>query len=100
MTEPGWLWMVFTLLAALGQTIRNAMQRELTATHHIWERNFVVEKGRGFLAWLIAKATFKSRETPRTQSCVVDDDTLSIEDDIPQSLQRTDLCVGESKVLI
>lgn len=28
----GWLWVVFTLLAALGQTLRNAMQRELTNT--------------------------------------------------------------------
>ncbi len=28
----GWLWVVFTLLAAAGQTARNAMQRELTAT--------------------------------------------------------------------
>jgi drug/metabolite transporter (DMT)-like permease len=27
-----WLWVVFTLLAAAGQTARNAMQRELTAT--------------------------------------------------------------------
>ena len=27
----GWLWIVFTLLAAAGQTARNAMQRELTA---------------------------------------------------------------------
>ena len=26
-----WLWVVFTLLAAAGQTARNAMQRELTA---------------------------------------------------------------------
>src|SRR5215207_9621061 len=32
MSEPGWLWIVFTLLAAAGQTIRNATQRELTAT--------------------------------------------------------------------
>jgi drug/metabolite transporter (DMT)-like permease len=32
MPDTGWLWIVFTLLAALGQTIRNAMQRELTAT--------------------------------------------------------------------
>src|ERR1041384_1976669 len=30
--ETGWLWIVFTLLAAGGQTVRNAMQRELTAT--------------------------------------------------------------------
>jgi drug/metabolite transporter (DMT)-like permease len=32
MPESGWLWVVFTLLAAAGQTIRNATQRELTAT--------------------------------------------------------------------
>ncbi len=32
MPESNWLWIVFTLLAAAGQTIRNAMQRELTAT--------------------------------------------------------------------
>jgi drug/metabolite transporter (DMT)-like permease len=31
MPDTGWLWIVFTLLAAAGQTIRNAMQRELTA---------------------------------------------------------------------
>jgi drug/metabolite transporter (DMT)-like permease len=30
--ETGWLWVVFTLLAAGGQTVRNAMQRELTAS--------------------------------------------------------------------
>jgi drug/metabolite transporter (DMT)-like permease len=29
---PSWLWIVFTVLAAAGQTVRNAMQRELTAT--------------------------------------------------------------------
>ena len=28
----GWLWVIFTVLAAGGQTLRNAMQRELTAT--------------------------------------------------------------------
>ena len=32
MTELPWLWVVFTLLAAAGQTARNAMQRELTAS--------------------------------------------------------------------
>jgi drug/metabolite transporter (DMT)-like permease len=31
MTGAGWLWIVFTLLAAAGQSARNAMQRELTA---------------------------------------------------------------------
>src|SRR5258708_18889651 len=29
---PPWLWIVFTVLAAAGQSVRNAMQRELTAT--------------------------------------------------------------------
>src|SRR6476659_4756970 len=32
MTTLPWLWIVFTLLAAAGQTARNAMQRELTAS--------------------------------------------------------------------
>ncbi len=32
MTDTGWLWVIFTLIAAAGQTARNAMQRELTAT--------------------------------------------------------------------
>jgi drug/metabolite transporter (DMT)-like permease len=31
MIESGWLWAVFTVLAAAAQTARNAMQRELTA---------------------------------------------------------------------
>jgi drug/metabolite transporter (DMT)-like permease len=32
MIETGWLWIVFTIAAALSQTIRNALQRELTAS--------------------------------------------------------------------
>ena len=31
MTATPWLWAVFTVTAAFAQTIRNAMQRELTA---------------------------------------------------------------------
>jgi drug/metabolite transporter (DMT)-like permease len=31
MTDTGWLWAVFTLIAAAAQTVRNAAQRELTA---------------------------------------------------------------------
>jgi drug/metabolite transporter (DMT)-like permease len=31
MTDTGWLWVAFTLIAAVAQTARNAMQRELTA---------------------------------------------------------------------
>jgi drug/metabolite transporter (DMT)-like permease len=30
MIDSSWLWVVFTVIAALGQTARNAMQRELT----------------------------------------------------------------------
>jgi drug/metabolite transporter (DMT)-like permease len=32
MTEIAWLWALFTVIAASAQTVRNAMQRELTAT--------------------------------------------------------------------
>src|SRR3989442_4352832 len=32
MSDTSWLWALFTVLAAAGQTVRNAMQRELTAT--------------------------------------------------------------------
>lgn len=32
MQDTGWLWAVFTVIAAASQTARNAMQRELTAT--------------------------------------------------------------------
>jgi drug/metabolite transporter (DMT)-like permease len=32
MSAAPWLWILFTLIAAAGQTIRNAMQRSLTAT--------------------------------------------------------------------
>jgi drug/metabolite transporter (DMT)-like permease len=32
MTDSGWLWALFTVIAALSQTVRNATQRELTTT--------------------------------------------------------------------
>lgn len=32
MTASPWLWAIFTVIAAFAQTVRNAMQRELTAT--------------------------------------------------------------------
>src|SRR5262245_1677932 len=32
MTDSSWLWALFTLIAAAAQTVRNATQRELTAT--------------------------------------------------------------------
>ena len=31
MTDTGWLWALFTLIAAAAQTVRNVAQRELTA---------------------------------------------------------------------
>jgi hypothetical protein len=70
-------------------------QPELPATHHVSERNFVPEKGRGFLAWLIARARFA---TPETHSREIDH--RDSEEDIPQRSQKVELCVGESRVLI
>ena len=32
MTDASWLWALFTLVAAAAQTVRNATQRELTAS--------------------------------------------------------------------
>src|SRR5882757_9213420 len=32
MTNSHWLWALFTVIAAFSQTVRNAAQRELTAT--------------------------------------------------------------------
>ena len=77
-----------------------SVRRELIATHHVSERNLVVEKGRGFLAWLIAKATFNTRNTSRPQAYVVERTEINVDDDTPQTSQRIDLSTGESKVLI
>jgi drug/metabolite transporter (DMT)-like permease len=83
MTETGWLWAVFTLLAAAGQTARNAMQRELTtslgtvgATHvrflfgfpfallfllgvALFSGSALPRPGWGFVPWLLAGALFQ-----------------------------------------
>src|SRR5215831_19860903 len=32
MSESSWLWVLFTVIAAVSQTVRNATQRELTTT--------------------------------------------------------------------
>jgi hypothetical protein len=32
MSDTSWLWALFTVIAAASQTVRNAAQRELTAT--------------------------------------------------------------------
>jgi len=70
---------------------------KLPATYRVTERNFVAEKGRGFLAWLIAKATFATQET---NPCVVNRPSQAIENDTPQRSQKVEMCVGESRVLI
>jgi drug/metabolite transporter (DMT)-like permease len=83
MTETGWLWAVFTLLAAAGQTARNAMQKELTtslgtvgATHVrflfgfpfailflvgvlIFSGSALPRPGLNFIPWLLAGALFQ-----------------------------------------
>jgi drug/metabolite transporter (DMT)-like permease len=83
MAETGWLWVVFTLLAAAGQTARNAMQRELTtslgtvgATHVrflfgfpfallfllgvvLFSGSTLPRPGWSFVPWLLAGALFQ-----------------------------------------
>jgi hypothetical protein len=86
--------------SALETSDGSGTRREITATYHIWERNLVVERGMGFLAWLIAKATFQKQETSRPHSYVDDRDSQSMEDDIEQSSRKLGLSLGESKVLI
>jgi len=83
MIETGWLWIVFTLLASAGQTVRNAMQKELTtslgtvgATHVRFLFGFpfallfllgvwlfsgaaLPKPGLDFIPWLLAGALFQ-----------------------------------------
>lgn len=73
---------------------------EITATYHVSGRNLVAEKGRGFLAWLIAKARFTTQDAHELQPDAVDSSDLDMEDVDTQSSQRIALCGGESKVLI
>jgi hypothetical protein len=71
----------------------------VSATYHVSERNVVVEKGKGFLAWLIAKAQFTTRRTQAKESHNVDHAVGSTEGDA-QSPQKIMLGTGESKILI
>lgn len=71
----------------------------ISATYHVTERNMVIEKGRGFLAWLIAKAQFTTRGKQVLQSPTVDPAIDSAETG-PQSPRKISLSNGESKVLI
>ena len=66
-------------------------------TYHISERNAVVDKGKGFLAWLIAKATFSAKGEGKEDlpMCRVETDA---EDDSKES-KRITLGHGESMTL-
>jgi hypothetical protein len=73
-------------------------RHEAPATHCITERNVAVDKGVGFLAWLIAKATFtssKQQEEPRAS----EPGHVSVEKEARMS-NWISLGNGESKVLI
>jgi len=80
-----------------GRINEGASRYKAPATYCISERNVVVEKGAGFLAWLIAKAKFTSsnekKEEPRASGHVYVDEEAHV-------FNRTALGTGESKVLI
>ena len=69
------------------------------ATYHIVERNAVIEKGKGFLAWLIANARFTKQKEESSQICGTDTTMVDEESDNHKS-QRVALGNGESKVLV
>jgi hypothetical protein len=71
----------------------------ISATYHVSELNVVVEKGKGFLAWFIAKAQFTSRGKQAKESHNVDHVIGSTEGNT-QSPQKIILGTGESTILI
>jgi hypothetical protein len=71
----------------------------IPAIYYVSERNVVVEKGKGFLAWLIAKAHFTMKAKARKELRIADNATGSTEGNT-QSPQKVRLSVGESKILI
>jgi hypothetical protein len=74
-------------------------RRETTARYCIFERNIVVEKGIGFLAWLIAKAKFTSDKQQQDKLRAFEPGHVGIEEDARAS-NWIALGIGESKVLI
>jgi hypothetical protein len=70
----------------------------ISATYHVSERNMVVEKGKGFLAWLIVKAQFtrgkQAKESPNVENAIG-----STKGDT-QSPQKIILGTGESTILL
>lgn len=77
----------------------DSMGHPSLATYHIAERNVVIDKGKGFLAWLIAKARFNAQtsEASKSRSAVVP--STDAESHNPKS-HRSALGKGETKVLI
>jgi hypothetical protein len=71
----------------------------IPATYHVSERNVPVEKGKGFLAWLIAKAQFTGRVKQAKESRNVAPAAGST-DGNPRSPQKVILSTGESRILI
>lgn len=74
-------------------------QLHMSAAYHVAERNIAVEKGKGFLAWLIAKAQFTTRGNEAVHPRAADNVTCRAEGE-PRSPREIALSNGESKVLI
>lgn len=75
---------------------KGGQQHEALASYYIHERNVVVEKGIGFLAWLIAKAKFTSSKQEKERQRASDS---GVEKEARIS-NWVALGIGESKVLI
>lgn len=85
-------------LAVVGEGSESTRHASL-ATYNIVGRNIVVEKGRGFLAWLIAKARFTAEKEERLQSYNGDIAMTDAESQICKS-EKVALGNAETKVLI
>ena len=85
-------------LAVVGEQSESTRHASL-GTYHIVERNIMIEKGKGFLAWLIAKARFNAQKEENLQSCGAD---MSMTDTVIEDgkSEKTALGNGETKVLI
>jgi hypothetical protein len=71
----------------------------VSATYHVSEHNIAINKGKGFLAWLIAKAQFTSRKQQASQLRAANQAIDSVESGY-SSPHRITLSNGESKVLV
>jgi len=82
-----------------GRTGEGESRYKAPATYRISERNVVVEKGVGFLAWLIAKAKFTSSKQQKEGPQASEPDHANVNEEA-QSSKRIALGEGESRVLI